>query len=55
MNYRLDKLTVRWIEKTVGSKLFNIPINNLDNETECILSKFVDDTKLGGTVHTPDG
>ncbi|KAK4828808.1 hypothetical protein QYF61_000865 [Mycteria americana] len=40
MKYRLDKLTVRWIEKIVSSKLFNIPINNLDDETECILSKF---------------
>lgn len=53
MNYRLDELTIKWIEKIVGSRLFNIPINDLDDETECILSKFVDDTKLGGAVHTP--
>jgi len=44
MKYRLDKLTARWIEKIVGSKLFNISVSNLDNETECILSKFVDNT-----------
>lgn len=53
MNYRLDELTIKWIEKIVGSRLFSIPINNLDDETECILSKFVGDTKLGGAFHTP--
>lgn len=29
-----------------GLIMFNIFINNLENETECILRKFVDDTKF---------
>ena len=42
-------------QSTLGPILFNIFINGLHDETECNLTKFADDTKLGEMADVPGG
>lgn len=39
----------------LGLMLLNILINDLDDEVNCILRKFTDDTILGAMLPSPEG
>jgi len=51
----LSLVTPSLVVCLVGPILFSVLTNDLDNEAECMFSKFAGDTKLGGVADGPNG